>query len=103
MIALRLNRKHFKLFAAACIFLMAMVPGSSLANVTVTAPSLTVYACGGTFPTAYRTLGNIVITEGANGDFAGGSNLTLILTAPANFEFNAGVGSVFLLPVIISP
>lgn len=44
---------------------------------------------------AWTTLGNIVITEGANGDFATNqTNATLILTAPAGWVFNAGVGSV---------
>ncbi|MES2862593.1 MAG: GEVED domain-containing protein [Bacteroidota bacterium] len=48
-------------------------------------------------PTDYVTLGNIVINEGADGDFSmpgSGTNYTLILNAPLNFEFNAGVGSV---------
>jgi hypothetical protein len=72
----------------------AFVPQKSFANVTVTPPpSLTVYACGGAFPTAYSSLGSIVITEGVNTDFAVGSNVTLILTAPTNFEFQPGVGS----------
>jgi len=43
---------------------------------------------------AYSTLGNIVITEGANADFAAQSGTTLILTAPSGWQFNAGVGSV---------
>ena len=43
---------------------------------------------------AFTTLGNIVITEGANGDFATGSGVTLILTAPSGWRFNAGAGSV---------
>lgn len=43
---------------------------------------------------AWTTLGNIVITEGANADFAGAqTNKTLILTAPTGFRFNSGVGS----------
>ncbi|HRY60530.1 MAG TPA: LysM domain-containing protein [Patescibacteria group bacterium] len=44
---------------------------------------------------AWTTLGNIVITEGANGDFAASqTNTTLILTAPNNWSFNPGVGTV---------
>src|SRR5258708_26267608 len=68
------------LFIAAFIFLMGMVPVKSFAQVTITKPSLTVYACGGTFPTGYSLLGNIVITEvvGSNGDFANGGPVTLI-------------------------
>jgi hypothetical protein len=50
-------------------------------------------AANGSAP-AYTTLGDIVITEVANGDFAVGTGVTMILSPPANWEFNAGVGSV---------
>ncbi len=43
---------------------------------------------------SYTGLGNIVITEGANGDFSASAGATLILTAPPGFSFQAGVGSV---------
>ncbi|MHB1050004.1 MAG: beta strand repeat-containing protein [Bacteroidota bacterium] len=39
---------------------------------------------------AWTTLGNIVITEVAKGDFATGTGVTLILTTPAGWEFNTG-------------
>jgi hypothetical protein len=43
----------------------------------------------------YSTLGNIVITEGANNDFVNdNTSRTFILTAPTNFQFNPGTGSV---------
>ncbi len=42
---------------------------------------------------AFTTLGNIVILEGAIGDFALGSSRTLILTAPSGWRFNAGTGT----------
>ena len=61
----------------------------SYSNVAVTAPNLTINTCA--FPSAYSNLGNIVIDEGANGDFAVGAAKTLILTAPANFQFNQEV------------
>src|ERR1041385_4986275 len=67
-------------------------------NVTVTT------ATGGTNRSAdlavnaaapgYSSLGNIVIGEGANGDFGAGTNVTLILTAPSGWTFQAGAGSV---------
>jgi len=82
--------------ASAFIFLLAMAPGKSFGNVSVTTlPSLTVYACGGSFPTGYYSLGNIVITEGNNGDFpnTGAVQKTLILSAPTNFQFNPVFGS----------
>src|SRR5207247_7812837 len=44
----------------------------------------------------YTTLGNIAIAESgsAKGDFATGTNKTLILTAPSGWAFNPGAGSV---------
>jgi hypothetical protein len=57
--------------------------------VTVTAATGGGALCAG----VYTTLGNIVITEAANGDFAVGAGVTLILTAPAGYEFNPGVGT----------
>jgi len=65
----------------------------AFSNVTITtATNGTINTCA--FPSAYQTLGDIIITEGANGDFTAGTNVTLILTAPTNFSFNAGVGNV---------
>src|SRR5439155_2595563 len=46
------------------------------------------------FAAAFTTLGNIVITENADADFATGSGVTLKLTAPGGWRFNAGAGSV---------
>src|SRR6266542_3580719 len=43
---------------------------------------------------AFTALGNIVITEGLNTDFANGTGQTLILTLPDGWRFNAGVGTV---------
>lgn len=62
------------------------------AAVSVTAPSLTINTAS--FPSSYQNLGNIVITEAANGDFATGAGQTFIISAPADFEFNPGVGSI---------
>ena len=39
-------------------------------------------------------MGNIVITENNNADFSTGSNLTLVFSLPANFEFLQNTGSV---------
>src|SRR5690349_6686126 len=73
---------------------------SALGNVTVTAGS------GGTGISAdtaqngaapgFTTLGNIAIAEpsSSKGDFALGTNVTLILSAPSGWRFNPGVGSV---------
>lgn len=87
------HRKTMKKFTTLLLF--AILFNSSRAAVTVTAPSLSISTC--TFPSGYSTLGDIVIAEGANGDIplsAILTNYTIILSAPANFEFNAGTGSV---------
>jgi large repetitive protein len=86
------SKKNFLL-----LILFLLMVGRMSAVVTITAPSLTIGTCS-VYPTNYHPLGNIVITEGANSDFAAGSPtstvLTLVFTAPANFEFLAGTGSV---------
>ena len=40
---------------------------------------------------AWTTLGAVTIAEGANADFAAGTNVTLILKAPSGFAFNTAV------------
>src|SRR5438034_770593 len=42
---------------------------------------------------AFTTLGDIAIQEGATGDFASASARTLILTVPSGWQFNSGVGT----------
>ena len=73
-----------------------------LAPVVITAPTLSICNTSGC-PTAFATLGNIVISEVGGSDFdfpcsdgaacAGGAT-TIILSAPANYAFNAGVGAI---------
>jgi len=70
-----------------------------LASVTITSPIggnnvSADKALNSTNGAAFTALGNIVITEGANTDFANGVNQTLILTLPNGWRFNAGVGTV---------
>src|SRR5215831_14836554 len=89
-IILRFLRKSVVVPLLICFLLLTH---DTRANVIITKPSLSLYACGGSYPTSYGTLGDIVITEGANNDFNTGSG-TLILSAPSNFQFNAGIGSV---------
>src|SRR5262245_27795289 len=38
----------------------------------------------------WTTLGNIVVTEASQGDFATGTNMTLALNAPTGWAFNTG-------------
>ena len=54
------------------------------AQVTVTVPTLTTIT-GCSFPTPYSFLGDIVITENANGNISTFGTITL--SAPSNFEF----------------
>ncbi|MBL4577912.1 MAG: hypothetical protein JKX74_05530 [Flavobacteriales bacterium] len=76
------------------LFVLYAFGFNASADVTITAPSLTVYSCT-TFPTPYYTLGDIVITETAKDEITQcGCVQTLILTAPTNFEFNPNVGTV---------
>lgn len=74
----------------AIIFLfVAFSTNKTFSAVTITAPSLNITECS--YPTSYNLLGDIVITEGAKANISGGG--TLILTAPANFEFLPDPGS----------
>lgn len=69
----------------------------SYSAVTITAPSLNISLCTNTFPSSYYGLGNIVISEAIVNDIsipAGSTNYTITLTAPANFQFNPGVGTI---------
>ena len=62
-------------------------------QVTFTKPNLTINTC--VFPSAYSVLPRIQIQEANNGDFTNqGNGRTIILTAPTNFEFNPGVGTI---------
>ena len=89
--------RRFAIWAALGLFFCGV--SAALAAVTVTPASggtgiSADKAANATSP-AYTTLGNIVIAENANTDFAPNqTNRTLILTAPSGWQFNAGVGSV---------
>jgi large repetitive protein len=83
-----MKKKYF----VFCLFAL-LAFSQAFATVAISPTTLTINTCS-VYPTDYHTLGNIVITEGANGDFAVGTNVTFILTAPANFSFLAGAGSV---------
>lgn len=67
-----------------------------LANVTVTPANQGI--CLNVSPGAYQPIGDIVITEGANGDFVAQTSTTLVLTAPTGFSFQIGSGSVLFTP-----
>ena len=67
------------------------------AAVTVTPAnaSATADTSQGAAGAAWQNLGNIVVAENANGDFASPqTNTTLVLTAPSGWQFQANTGSV---------
>src|SRR5262245_22588225 len=79
--------------------LIAFSSSQLLANVVITSPTggnnlPADKAMNSTNGAAFTALGNIVITEGVNTDFANGTLQTLILTVPNGWRFNAGVGTV---------
>ncbi len=73
-------------------FCLVIFSVSTYAGVIVTpAPN---GSCLNILPGAYTSIGTIIITENSNGDIGSANNKTLILTAPAGFQFNPGTGSV---------
>lgn len=89
---------HFRKFCglATVLFFTFLNSSVSWGQVTITKPSLTVTAyCS--FPTDYYPLGDIVITEKNEWDFLlpnKSTGYSVVLTAPANFEFNTTKGTV---------
>ncbi|CAM4407815.1 GEVED domain-containing protein [Flavobacterium terrigena] len=64
-------------------------------QVTINTANGNINSC--VYPTNYVTLGNIFLEENQNANFSitnVNTDYTLIITAPTNFEFNPGVGSV---------
>jgi len=86
----RLSKAAFR--TGVLIIFLSIIGSQVNAQVVITAPSLNVTTCGN-FPTDYFPLGNIVIQEKSDGDFSGVSNGKIILSAPADFEFQPGNGN----------
>src|SRR5258708_22791725 len=80
--------------------LVVLCCAEAFANVSVTEPTggndiSTDKSLNSTNGAGFTALGSIVLTEGANADFAKGTNKTLILTVPGGWQFStAGGGSV---------
>ncbi|TFF37355.1 beta strand repeat-containing protein [Mucilaginibacter psychrotolerans] len=74
------------------------IPFISFANVNITAATggtgISADKSSGSPAAAFTTLGNIVLSSAVTTDFSSGSGLTIILTAPTNWQFLAGTGSV---------
>lgn len=79
-----------KQFFIAITIVASVSLNNSFGQVNITAPSLTITTCA--FPSAYIPLGDIVITEGLGLDISTFGDL--ILTAPANFEFQPSTATV---------
>ena len=65
--------------------ILVLQVAESFAQVTITRPALTIESC--VTPSSYLAMGNIVIRENNKADFSTGTNLTLVFSLPANFEF----------------
>ncbi len=76
---------HF--FLNLLLFLILSRSANAAVTITVANASNLNYS-------TYNTLGNIVITEGANGDFSTSTNATVILVPPSGFQFLSGTGWV---------
>ncbi|MBL0340997.1 MAG: hypothetical protein IPP71_08775 [Bacteroidetes bacterium] len=74
-----------------CLLLFLLVLNEAKGQVTVTPASGT---CLNVAPGAYSAIGNIVIDENNNNDFANQANVTIILTVPAGFQFQVATGAV---------
>jgi len=77
------------------VWLLIKLLFSYQTNAAVIVSPATSGTCKAVTPLPYSEIGNIVISEAAMTDFASPqTNATFILTAPANFQFNPGIGTV---------
>jgi len=89
------SRKKTQLAALMMSVLILSGGTKALAVVTVTGASggsnLSADTAANASAPAWTTLGAITIAEGETGDFATDTDVTLVLKAPAGFEFNTAV------------
>ncbi|WP_207532644.1 T9SS type A sorting domain-containing protein [Desertivirga arenae] len=88
-----------------CLLLLCLVSVftslRTLASVIITPATggigLSADKSAGSSADSYTTIGDIIISSGATGDFAlSQSNKDFVLTAPANWQFKAGTGNVII-------
>ncbi len=93
LLAARLNWREFK--AGVSALLLTFTCLNALANVSITAAtaggSISADTASNAPSPAWTLLGPIVIAEGLSSDFGLGANVTLVLKAPAGFQFNTAV------------
>ncbi len=85
--------KHDLLTRAVAVWILSLFI-SFQANSAVTVTPAPTGTCLNVSPGAYLAIGTIQISENIVTDYAVQAATTLILTAPANFQFNPGVGTV---------
>jgi hypothetical protein len=87
---------HF-FYRLSVVFFCILLSLKSFATVTVTPASqgtgISADKSAGSSSAAFTALGDIVITSGAAADFTAGTNVTLVLSAPANWQFQSGIGT----------
>jgi len=81
-----------KMGLIAAILLLSAGFNNAFGGVTITVPTLPIIT-GCSFPTAYSNLGDIVITETLVNDIS--TFGTIVLTAPANFDFGGTLSASF--------
>ena len=84
-----------KTVSLLAVFFMLFGFSSMFGQVTINTANGSINSC--TYPTSYVALGNIFLEENQNANFGfalQNFDYTFIITAPANFEFQPGVGSV---------
>lgn len=96
-LAMTVAKKSWQHTATTWLLLLFTVFGFSDAfgQVTINTANRSINSC--TYPTSYVALGDIFIEENQDADFGfadSNTDYTLIITAPTNFEFQAGTGSV---------
>lgn len=100
LINLKMMKQKTLLFFKKCrsilLFVLILSASNSLsAAVGITVPSLNISTP--VFPSAYSVLGDIIIDEGLTSDFpcaAKNTDYTFTISAPSNFEFLAGTGTI---------
>lgn len=89
--------RYFYRFISAFI-LLSFVYLHSFATVTITSATggtgISADKSVGSGSAAFSPLGNITVGSSTISDFTAGTNVTFVLTVPANWQFQAGVGSV---------
>ena len=96
-LVLNCKKKSLKNIFKSLFLLLFTLLGFSDAfgQVTINTANGSINSC--TYPTSYVALGNIFLEENQNANFGfafQNFDYTFIITAPANFEFEPGVGSV---------